>query len=610
MANEIVFVGAGPLGLWTAIQVKLQRPDLDIVFKEKKEIYTRTHTLLLKPGSLDGCVKDQSGVIEGIISDLKANPHIRTNELENRLKILARELGIRIDQCNVENVKRDILQEYPQAALIIGSDGVRSKLRKEIFGDENVERMPLAYAAQIKYSVQGEALRENQLLDTYPRLKHSNYLASLNVGKISEGKTPVTIQLFIDQATYDQIRDKTTYANPLRLLADSLEDQLPPELLNDIKTHLGFRLSNGENIIIDDINLTTTELPQQRCHHITILKDGHYYAVIGDAALALSFFKGMNKGLMLATEFSKNIVANWDNIVAKDEAVFQEYEQHYQRFATAAFASGHKTEGLLRKAFSAIHAGAALPFQFIYFNDNTIADFHRCFDVIHQASQFYLDAKLHQSEGVTVVAGAEDIKSWLNEQLPDGLLMLKDKLVRLSEAHQAHEELHQALTDLANIDTTTLSFYEKVNLALAFSKTSTLLQKPTHENYQACVKFVACLKMVSSSFALIVSSLLEFIAGAIAVAAGIGLMVSSGGAAVGYAAPLIGVGVILAVHGLYKFNQHTQGSSAVYNALDKVITARGNLIDGPFLKEPVEVEIDHDQAGALEVSQVDSPTLI
>ena len=49
MSNEIVFVGAGPIGLWTAVQIKLQRPDVTIIFKEKKEVYSRLHTLFLDP---------------------------------------------------------------------------------------------------------------------------------------------------------------------------------------------------------------------------------------------------------------------------------------------------------------------------------------------------------------------------------------------------------------------------------------------------------------------------------------------------------------------------------------------------------------------------------
>lgn len=275
MANEIIFVGAGPIGLWTAIQIKLQRPDIDIIFKEKKEEYKRTHTLLLKPTSFDECLKDERGIIEGIVNELKENPHIRTNELEQRLKILALQLGIRIDTRDIQTIESDILTDHPDAQMIIGSDGVKSPVRNQIFGAENTERVTLAYAAQIKYSVTGPAVQASDIFQAYPLLKKSNYLASINVGKLKNNKTPVTIQFVIDKATYDKI-SHATYAQPIRLLADSLEEQLPPELLKDVKTHIGFRLVNNEDIIINDINLTASELPQQRCKQVTTLKDGRY----------------------------------------------------------------------------------------------------------------------------------------------------------------------------------------------------------------------------------------------------------------------------------------------------------------------------------------------
>jgi 2-polyprenyl-6-methoxyphenol hydroxylase-like FAD-dependent oxidoreductase len=36
MSNKIIIVGADPIGLWTAIQLKLQRSDLEIIIHEKR----------------------------------------------------------------------------------------------------------------------------------------------------------------------------------------------------------------------------------------------------------------------------------------------------------------------------------------------------------------------------------------------------------------------------------------------------------------------------------------------------------------------------------------------------------------------------------------------
>jgi len=32
---DIIFIGAGPVGLWTAIQIKLLKPNLEIIMFEK-----------------------------------------------------------------------------------------------------------------------------------------------------------------------------------------------------------------------------------------------------------------------------------------------------------------------------------------------------------------------------------------------------------------------------------------------------------------------------------------------------------------------------------------------------------------------------------------------
>ena len=582
MSNEIVFVGAGPIGLWTAIQIKLQKPTINIIFKEKKEIYSRTHTLLLKPTSFAGCLKDKTGVIQGIIQQLKTNPHIRTNELEQQLKKLAIELGITIDVCDIKQVEQDILTEHPSAAMIIGSDGVRSKVRNEIFGKENTERVELAYAAQIKYSVKEKALQESQLLQTYPLLKQSNYLASVNVGKYKDGKTPVTLQIVIDKDTYNQIKH-ATYAKPIKLLADSIEEQLPAELLNDIKTHIGFRLSNHENIIINDINLTASELPQQRCKHVTKFINVRYYGLIGDAALALSYFKGMNKGLQLATTFAQTITSQWEKVVARDEAAFNDYAIVYDKFACEAFKSGHNTNRSTQKIFSAIQKSACLPFQFLYFTNNTIADFHRLFDVIHASSQFYMDAEL--IDNPAIVPGAKDIKAWLESQFPLALPILKNKLLEVTAQHQSNSKLFKALSELANLDTTQFTFQEKAYFGLALSKIRILLENPNTKNYQDCVQLTSRIKSVRSDFSIIMSSLIELISGIAAIAFGIVVMVGSIGGAAPLYIPLLAAGTLLAGHGIYKFEKNLPGQTRLFKALDKTIKEQWDLENGPVLPQ-------------------------
>lgn len=563
MANEIVFVGAGPIGLWTAIQIKLQRPDIEIVFKEKHVEYQRTHTLLLKTKAFEDCVKDDSGVIDQIITQLQSNPHIRTDVLETSLLDLAKQLGINIEYQKVEDIGADVLPDYPDAAMVIGSDGVRSQVRTQIFGEDNVQKTPLAYACQLKYFVKGDAVQENKLFETYPLLKQSNYLAFVNVGKKNEeGYTPVTVQHFIDKETYEKLKGKATFAHPIKLFSDDIDEQLPPELLADVKTQIGFRLANGEDILVDSVKLTVNELPQQRCNQTTLLKDGTFFGLIGDAALALSYFKGMNTGLKLATRFAKYIADHWDQILGKEPDVFADYEEFYDTFAETALADGIKTNKSVKALESAITSSRYLPFQFLYFSNNQIADFHRQFDILHQASQFYLETQLVADRKQ---ATAHIVQTWLEDQMPQGLILLKQRTKQRALRNVHNPELHDALLKLAELNTDDMSLHEKAYYGLALSKTCDLLDDPGSVQEQKFVRFMGQLKNVKSSASLMISSILFAIAGIVLVGVSIASAVATPASVAAFT-----VGSALLAHGLYKLHQNVQSQDATYKAIREI----------------------------------------
>ena len=45
--NELVCIGGGPVGIWTAIQIKKRKPQTDITIYERFETYQRSHVLHL-----------------------------------------------------------------------------------------------------------------------------------------------------------------------------------------------------------------------------------------------------------------------------------------------------------------------------------------------------------------------------------------------------------------------------------------------------------------------------------------------------------------------------------------------------------------------------------
>ena len=78
---DVVIVGAGPVGLWTAVQIKLLRPHNTVLILEKYKEYQRKHLLRLKQASMAGCPADPR--LLALVRSLP--PAVRTSELEGKV---------------------------------------------------------------------------------------------------------------------------------------------------------------------------------------------------------------------------------------------------------------------------------------------------------------------------------------------------------------------------------------------------------------------------------------------------------------------------------------------------------------------------------------------
>jgi cation diffusion facilitator CzcD-associated flavoprotein CzcO len=76
---RIVIVGAGPIGLWTALQIKDKLPEEEITILEKNELYERRHHLRIEASSVPSVSPDSK--IYDIVSFLKETRSPRTNDL-------------------------------------------------------------------------------------------------------------------------------------------------------------------------------------------------------------------------------------------------------------------------------------------------------------------------------------------------------------------------------------------------------------------------------------------------------------------------------------------------------------------------------------------------
>jgi hypothetical protein len=120
---DIIFIGGGPVGLWTAIQLSLYNPTANILVFEKYATYQRSHVLLLSKASFKNRLKkhatDKSGVDSFMDMISKFEKVIRTNDLENRLIECAKSRGIQICIENITSID-SLCARFPSTKIIVG----------------------------------------------------------------------------------------------------------------------------------------------------------------------------------------------------------------------------------------------------------------------------------------------------------------------------------------------------------------------------------------------------------------------------------------------------------------------------------------------------------
>lgn len=340
--ENIVIVGAGPIGLWTAIQIKELMPNVGITILEKHSTYQRTHHLRINQKSLPE-VSPTSHLYE-MVQYFKMNRNPRTSDMEEILSKKAKELGINILKDTPYTNLQQITSLVPNAKVIIGADGSHSAFRSENFGKLGSED-DLQYLAELKYDMKGDAHKRrvalggklliNTATGTYNKRFVGNHNLSTNV-------TPGTIRTMINKEQYEKLAKWATFRNP-----KSIEDLK----INFPEIHAQFskwlKKSEDEGIIIpnsDKISVTklATYRSSSMAREITDNKIKRALFLVGDSAFGVPFFRSMNNGLISGTLLAKHVysymngntkavqdynskvskLANWEIFAAKIKSFF------------------------------------------------------------------------------------------------------------------------------------------------------------------------------------------------------------------------------------------------------------------------------------------------
>lgn len=317
MTTDIVIVGAGPVGLWTALQIKKRMPSKNIVVYERHETYQRSHVLRLDHWSLllysrknrdsseQAFYEEVTGKrLSGVQAQFAKSLYIRTNDLEQALREYALREGIRIVYNKIHSTA-EAEALHPECTVFIASDGAHSPLRKQLLGDDDVARYDLQYVLEMKFEEEGEP-RKLETSQTWACNKQLQFMATDHVGRKKGDSTPVTLRLLLDETTYGQL-PAMSFKEPCPLDAPAL----PKGVKRDIEAYLQFRTDAlGTQYREGSGKLSKIILSMYSARKFGFKRDGRAWFLVGDAAMGVPYFRALNAGMMLGSRLAMLMARN------------------------------------------------------------------------------------------------------------------------------------------------------------------------------------------------------------------------------------------------------------------------------------------------------------
>ncbi|MCH9631355.1 MAG: hypothetical protein S4CHLAM37_13780 [Chlamydiia bacterium] len=326
---DAVFIGGGPVGLFTAAQMKALNPDAKVTVVERYNEYKRKHVLIIDSSSLKGMANHPE--LKKFAEMIKQTNTIATSKIESSLKKIAEDLGVHVIHERVKEPGK-LHKKFKNAKVIFGTDGAHSTVRKKIFGNKESERQTVSHIAEVKYLVNGHGHNTKQVLKS--SMKHySHRWVTEHVGKRNaQGKTPITIRLALTKREFESLRSsgKATFKDPLRLDTEA-EEIIPSSLQRTIKKWLDTK-KKLYNESPEDIKITATNLDVYRSEEFVTKKQDVTYALIGDSAFGVPFFRSLNNGLLCATKAAKEFAPH---LHTSEKPDLSEASSRYKTYVTS-----------------------------------------------------------------------------------------------------------------------------------------------------------------------------------------------------------------------------------------------------------------------------------
>jgi hypothetical protein len=307
---DVIFIGAGPIGLYAAIQTKLHCPDQEVVIYEKYREYQRKHVLIIDPSSYKEAHSDQQ--FQTILQRLTGK--VPTSEIESQLLSYAQQLGIEIRYQKIDSTDA-LREEHPECNVFIGADGSHSLVRQQQFNDEKIVEADLQYIVEMKYHVSGQAKPLSTLAEYLPALSLANHLTTEFIGKLqSDGTTPISLRFFVDKQTFDDFKAaNVSFKHPLNIeTAKSSESASIRNVAASVEKWQVARKGLHNDVIVEGSDkITAINLPVYRSTYFHKQFDHLHWCLVGDAAMGVPYFRALNAGLIGANQLAKSLAQHF-----------------------------------------------------------------------------------------------------------------------------------------------------------------------------------------------------------------------------------------------------------------------------------------------------------
>jgi len=333
MEPEIVIVGAGPIGCWTALQAKWRNPDLKITCYERFRQYQRDHIMTIQRKSIVSWCANGAGKgdflkrlfgAQATCSELcgsraKLNPSvnaglprlldIRTIDFERIVKSECEAAGVEFIYRKIDT-PHEVMDAHPACLHFVAADGANSKMREALWGKGCLFRYDVLPSLDFKYTAKGQP--GYLLKSTFDRLAHVG-LENINL-QGPDGCSDVNLRFVVSRGDYDAI-PPATFKEPLIVAPDSpFWQRMGKKRLYGGRTFkddfYGFlemrRQFAGERRVGSPIRMTKIYLSRYAAPEFARTVGGggraRTWFLVGDAAMGMPFYRSINSGLILGAQ--------------------------------------------------------------------------------------------------------------------------------------------------------------------------------------------------------------------------------------------------------------------------------------------------------------------